>query len=158
MKILDMTAGNRAVWYNKKNPLALFLDLRPEMNPDIVCDIRALPAEVGSGFDLVILDPPHLNVGPTSHMAKRYGHWTTAHILSTVEGASKEAHRVTKPGALLALKWNDHSIRLQRVFDLMPHWEPLCGHLTKDGSTSKSQTYWCLMRRKGPPKPGGGHF
>lgn len=149
MKILDLSAGNRAVWYDKKNPLALFLDIRAEMNPDIVCDTKALPKEVGADYDLVVFDPPHVNCGKTSHMAKCYGHFTTKQILETVEGSAKEAHRVTKPNALMALKWNDHDIRLQRVFDLMPQWEPLFGHITKDGSTSKSQTYWCLLRRLG---------
>lgn len=47
--------------------------------------------------------------------------------------------RVTKQNALMALKWNNHDIKLQRVFDLMPQWEPLFGHLTKDGPGS--QTY-----------------
>lgn len=153
MRILDMTAGNRAIWYDKRNPLATFLDIRPEMKPDFICDIRSVPENVGSDFDLVVLDPPHLNVGATSHMSKRYGHFTTKEILSTIEGAAKEAFRLTKPTGLLALKWNDHSIRLQRVFDLMPQWQPLFGHLTKDGSTSKSQTYWSLMRKKPENNP-----
>lgn len=147
MKILDLSAGNRAIWYNKEHPLATYLDRRESVDPDIVCDTTAIPDSVGSGYDLVVFDPPHMNCGPNSHMSKRYGHHTTREILRTVEGTAKEAHRITKPNALMALKWNDHDIKLKRVFALMPQWEPLFGHITKDGSTSKSQTYWCLLRK-----------
>ena len=145
MKILDLSAGNRAIWYNKENSLATYLDKRPEVNPDIVCDTCNIPEEAGSGFDLVVFDPPHMNCGPNSNMSKCYGYHTTKQILETIEGTAKEAHRVTKDNALMALKWNDHDIRLQRVFDLMPQWEPLFGHITKDGPGSK--TYWTMLRR-----------
>lgn len=57
-----------------------------------------------------------------------------------------EAHRVGKRDALMALKWNNHDIKLERVLALMPQWEPLFGHLTKDGPGS--QTYWVMLRRK----------
>lgn len=145
MKILDLSAGNRAIWFNKNHPDAVYLDKRAECNPDIVCDTCAIPATAGSGFDLVVFDPPHMNCGPNSNMSKTYGYHTTAEILKTIEGTAKEAHRVTGSGALMALKWNDHDIKLQRVFDLMPQWEPLFGHLTKDGPGSK--TYWVMLRR-----------
>lgn len=145
MKILDLSAGNRAVWFNKNHPLAVYLDKRAEVNPTFVCDTRQIPNEVGSGFDLVVFDPPHMNCGPNSNMSKVYGYHTTADILDTVYGSGKEAHRVTKENALMALKWNNHDIKLQRVFDLLPYWEPLFGHLTKDGP--RSQTYWVMLRR-----------
>lgn len=147
MRILDLSAGNRAVWYNKNHPLALYLDIRPEMKPDIVCDTRKLPSEVGSGYDLVVWDPPHMNCGPKSNMAKNYGHWTTKQILDTIEETAKEVLRVTKPNALMAFKWNTHDIKLERVYNLMPDWEPLFGHLVKNGP--RSQTYWVMLRKRG---------
>jgi len=146
MKILDLSAGNRAIWFDKKNPLATFLDKRESVNPDIVCDTRSIPEIVGLEYDLVVWDPPHLNCGVNSNMSKTYGHHTTAEILDTIKGTGVEAWRVTKENALMALKWNTHDIRLQRVFDLLPNWEPLFGHLTKNGSSS--QTYWTMLRRK----------
>ncbi len=146
MKILDLSAGNRAIWFNKYHPDCLYLDARPEVMPDIVCDTKALPDPVGVDYDLVVFDPPHMNCGPNSNMSRVYGYHTTAQILETIQGTAIEAHRVTKPGALMALKWNDHDIRLQRVFELMPQWEPLFGHLTKDGPGSK--TYWSMLRRR----------
>lgn len=146
MKILDLSAGNRAIWYNKNHPSAVYIDKRAKVNPTIIADSRKLPFRTKK-FDLVVFDPPHMNCGPNSDMSARYGYHTTSEILDTIEKTAKEAHRVTRPNALMALKWNDHDIRLQRVFDLMPDWEPLFGHLTKDGSTSKSQTYWVMLRR-----------
>ena len=146
MKILDLSAGNRAIWFDKNHPLATFLDKRSEVNPTIVCDTKQIPTEAGDGFDLIVWDPPHMNCGPNSNMSKVYGYHTTKEVLDTIEGTAKEAHRVTREGALMALKWNDHDIALKRVFDLMPQWEPLFGHLTKDGPGSK--TYWAMLRRR----------
>ena len=145
MKILDLSAGNRAVWFNTKHPLATYLDRRPEVNPDIVCDTNSLPDPVGKDYDLVVFDPPHMNCGPNSNMSKVYGYHTTAHILELLEKTSNEAHRVTKENALMAFKWNNHDIKLERAFKLMIKWEPLFGHLTKDGP--RSQTYWVMLRR-----------
>lgn len=145
MKILDLSAGNRAVWFNKKHPLAIYLDKRAEVSPDIVCDTRSLPNKVGEEYDLVVFDPPHKNTGKNSNMAKVYGHHTTEEILDTIEKSAAEAHRVTKPDALMAFKWGCADIKLKRVLDLMYDWEPLFGHLTKDGP--RSQTYWVMLRR-----------
>ncbi len=83
-------------------------------------------------------------------MSIRYGHHTTAEILDTVEKTGREAHRVSAPNALMALKWNDHDISVKRVLDLLPQWEALFGNVVKtSGShdTSRSQTYWIMLRR-----------
>lgn len=146
MKILDLSAGRRAIWFNKNHPLAIYLDKRPEVQPTIVCNTNEIPPEVGDGFDLICWDPPHLNCGPNSNMSKVYGYHTTAEILATLEDTGFEAYRISKPNALMAFKWNTHDIKLQRVFDLLPGWEPLFGHLTKDGP--RSQTYWVMFKRK----------
>ena len=145
MKILDLSSGNRAIWFNKNHPLALYLDKRKSVKPDLVCDTTKIPTRAGSGFDLVVFDPPHVNCGKHSNMSKVYGHHTTAEILRTIKGTAKEAHRVTKKKALMALKWNNHDIRLERVFALMPQWEPLFGHLTMDGP--RCRTNWVMLRR-----------
>jgi hypothetical protein len=150
MKILDLSAGNRAIWFNKNHEDATYLDRRAEVNPTFVCDTRSIPSEVGENFDLVVFDPPHMNCGPNSNMSRVYGYHTTAHILDTVKETAKEAYRVAGSGALMALKWNDHDISLKRVFELMPQWEPLFGHLTKDGPGSK--TYWVMLRKTGETK------
>lgn len=148
MKILDLSAGNRAIWFNKKHPLATYLDKRESVKPDIVCDTRKIPKEAGSGYDLFVFDPPHMNCGPNSNMSKVYGYHTTKEILDTIQGTSNAARKIANPTALMALKWNDHDIKLERVLNLMPDWEPLFGHLTKDGPGSK--TYWVMLKLKDP--------
>ena len=59
MKILDLSAGKRAQWYSKKHPLTTYVDIRPEVEPDVVCDTRSLPFEDAT-FDLISFDPPHM--------------------------------------------------------------------------------------------------
>lgn len=147
MKILDLTAGNRAIWFDKNHPLVTYLDKRGSVNPTIICDIRNIPESVGSGFSLVVFDPPHMNCGPNSNMSKVYGYHTTAEILETVKLAGTEVHKITASNALMALKWNTHDIKLEKIFMLLGRnrWEPLFGHLTKDGP--RSQTYWVMLRR-----------
>ena len=146
MKILDMTAGNRAVWLTKSHHLVDYIDKRESVKPTFVMDSTKLPKEWKNKYNLVVLDPPHLNTGKNSNMAKCYGHHTTQEILDFVKGAGLEAHRVTKKNALMALKWNDHDIRLERVFKLLlPKWEPLFGHLTS--KNNRSQTFWVMLRR-----------
>ena len=152
MKILDLSAGNRAMWFDKKNPMATFLDKRESVNPTFVCDTTSIPEEVGSDFDLVVFDPPHENVGANGHMAKRYGHSTRAQIKETIEGSGREAHRVTKDSALMAFKWNDHAFTLDMVLELLwPYWEPLFGsHMrNRGGPAAKTQSFWVMLRRKG---------
>ena len=145
MKILDLSAGNRAIWYNKDHPLCTYLDKRAGVAPDFVCDTKNIPSVVGDDYDLVVWDPPHMNCGPNSNMSKVYGYHTTAEILETIKLTGSSVHKITRRDALMALKWNSHDIKLQRVLDLLPNWEPLFGHLTKNGP--RSQTYWAMLKR-----------
>jgi hypothetical protein len=134
---------------NKKHPDCLYLDIRPTVNPDLVCDTRALPKEVGSGYDLIVFDPPHVHMGKTSNMARVYGYHTTEEIRDTVMRSAKEAHRVSRGEALMAFKWNDHDMGLQYILSLMSDfWEPLFGHWTRNGPEARSQTYWVMLKRK----------
>ena len=149
MRILDLSAGNRAVWMNKKHPDALYLDIRPEVKPDIVCDTTNLPPEIGYNFNLIVFDPPHVNFGKNSNMARVYGYHTSEQIRDTVMGSAKEAHRVSSKDCLMAFKWNDHDMKLKYVLSLLSTWwEPLFGHWMRNGPESKSQTYWVMLRRK----------
>lgn len=152
MKILDMNAGNRAVWMNKKHPECLYLDIRPETEPDIVCDTRNLPEQVGCEYDLIVFDPPHCSFGPNSEMGKKYSHNNIEQIRDIIRGSGKEAHRVSKKEALMAFKWNDHDLKLHSVLNLISeYWEPLFGHWMRYGGFDPkkvSQTYWVMLRRK----------
>lgn len=150
MRILDLSSGNRAMWFDKNNPLVTFLDKRASVTPTYVCDTTAIPNEVGKDFDLVVFDPPHENVGAHGRMAKFYGHSTRAQIIETIKGSGRESHRVTKKGALMAFKWNDHAFTLDMVLELLKdYWTPLFGtHMrNRGGATAKTQSFWVMLKR-----------
>lgn len=151
MKILDLSAGQRAIWIQKDLDFVTFLDKRPEAKADYYCDTRAIPEEVGKGFDLIVFDPPHVNSGANGKMTARYGHFTAAEIRDLVAGTAREAHRVGKENALMAFKWNDHDQKLDTMLALMePYWMPLFGHHMRNrgGSSAKSQSYWVMLLRR----------
>ncbi len=68
MKILDLSAGRRAVWFDKEHRDATYIDIRPEVKPTLVADARALPPEIGQDFGLIVFDPPHVNFGANSNI------------------------------------------------------------------------------------------
>ena len=145
MRVLDLSAGNRAVWFDKAHPCATYIDIRPEVKPDIVADSRALPASIGGDYDLVVFDPPHKNSAATGNMVRNYGHWTAEQITEIIGETAKEAHRVVKDNGLMAFKWNEHTRKLTTVLALLaPYWEPLFGH----GVTHQQKgTSWVMLRR-----------
>lgn len=148
MKILDLFAGNRAMWFDRNNPLTTFIDKRAEVSPSIVADTRALPPEVGAGYDLVVFDPPHVNFGANAKMSKNYGHHTTADIRDIIAGSASEAYRVSRAGALMAFKWNDHDQKLAKVLELLqPYWLPLFGTTTAVRDKHACATYWVMLMR-----------
>lgn len=149
MRILDMSAGRRGIWFNKNHPDATYLDCRPEVNPDMVADTRKLPEVIGKGFGLVVFDPPHINFGKNGKMSKNYGHHTTAQIRDIIALSAFEAHRVSAKDAFMAFKWNTHDQPLQKVLALMAEWwEPLFGHKVSVRTMRASTTYWVMLRRK----------
>ena len=149
MKILDLTAGRRSIWFNKFHPLVTFLDHRAEVEPTILCDSGAIPAEAGVGYDLIVFDPPHTNIGKNGQMSSRYGSSTQAEIRKLVSACAREAFRVAKPEALMAFKWSNHGhISLEEVLSLMPGWEPLFGQKVSIRTKHASATWWTLLKRK----------
>ena len=148
LKILDITAGNRAIWFNKHFPGCTYVDARNEVSPDVLADSTCLPASVGEGYDLVVFDPPHKNNGANGGMTRVYGHWTAEQIRNLVRGGAAEAHRVTRPGALMSFKWNNHSNTLERALGwLAPYWTPLVGHGMIPQQRARSVTSWVLLLR-----------
>ena len=145
MRILDATAGNRAMWFNKSCPLTTFIDVRPEMKPDRVlsCTETDFPDE---SFDLIVFDPPHVNCGATSSMGKTYGHFTTAQIKELVKEAFLEFYRILKPSGFVAFKWNDHDTKLKTVLDMAdPLFVPLFGQVVATRTKHSSSTYWVVL-------------
>lgn len=154
MKIIDLSAGNRAVWFDRQYRDATYVDVRPEVEPDVVADATALPAEIGDGYTLVVFDPPHKNNGASGNMVRNYGHWTADDIRRIVVGTAKEAHRITAPDALMAFKWNDHTRKVHSVLAWMsPWWEPMFGHGARGQQRHASMTHWVMLRRRDLAQP-----
>ena len=150
MRILDLSAGNRAVWFDKHYPDATFVDIRPEVHPTVLADSRALGDAVGMEYDLIVFDPPHVNFSAGAQMSQTYGHHTTAQIRELIAATGQEAHRVSRIDALMVFKWNDHDQKLATVLALLsPWWEPLVGHKVAMRTKHASATTWALLRRKG---------
>lgn len=145
--ILDLSAGYRHVWHDKNREGVIFLDRRPECEPTVLCDTRALPFKTLTP-ELVVFDPPHEATG-NGKMSERYGVYPRRQeILDIVLRTAKEAARVCRTGTLMALKWNDHAWPLEGALGLMPDWEPLFGHGMRMPGRHKTQTSWVMLRRR----------
>lgn len=131
--ILDACCGSRMFWFDKHNPLVLFVDKRSEtltakdkdrirtidVKPDVIADFTNLPFEDNS-FYMVVFDPPYLKtLGETSWMAKKYGKlpkdWK-----SLIHDGFAECMRVLKPNGTLIFKWNESEIKSFRSFVRYP--------------------------------------
>ena len=154
--ILDATCGARMMWFDKHNPLALFVDKRevpPRMvgkgrnarkfsvDPDMIADFTSLPFEADS-FHLVVWDPPHLiRVGDEAYMAVKYGkldeHWR-----DTLRLGFKECMRVLKPYGTLVFKWSEVQVQAAEVIEAIGA-VPLFGHR----SGAKANTHWMVFMK-----------
>lgn len=156
-KILDVTCGDRTIWFQKHHPNAIYCDKRREewesvfgaaqkrrhlvIDPDVQCDFTDLPFESES-FALVVFDPPHIkNLTEKSWMKKAYGSlydgWE-----QMIHDGFYECMRVLKPDGVLVFKWSDISISTREVINAIGQ-EPLFGHR----SGKKMNTHWmCFMK------------
>lgn len=148
MLILDLSAGRRATWFVKQHDVVIHIDNQAEVKPDVVCSSLMLPFRDHT-FNFVVFDPPHVNLGGASKMAKRYSHMTTEDIRFLVLGTAQEARRVSKPNSLMAFKWNDHDTPLAKIFIFLEgFWEPLFGHSVSIRTRHSSNTYWAMLLRR----------
>jgi hypothetical protein len=160
MRILDLSAGARAMWFNKQHPDATFVDIRAEIAPisgngkpyktipaDVVCDTRRLPPEVGDGYDIVVFDPPHCSLTRSSKLGRLYGSFSKECIIETIQGTAREAHRVSVKDAMMIFKWAGKG--LDDVIKLMaPYWEPLLGQRhVRTCKCGIRGTHWIVLRR-----------
>lgn len=134
--VLDACCGSRMFWFDKQNPNAVFCDNRQgsetlldgrvlQVEPDILCDFKALPFPDES-FYLVVFDPPHLKrTGPNGWQAKTYGKLPTDWENELRRGFA-ECFRVLKPNGTLVFKWSEVQILLSAVLSLTPE-KPLFG-------------------------------
>ncbi len=137
--VLDVCCGSRMFWFDKKNPLAVFLDKRSEshtlcdgrsleIKPDQIADFTNLPFDE-SAFQLVVFDPPHIiKIGASSWMAKKYGR-LEGDWRSVIRLGFSECFRVLKTNGVLIFKWNEMDVKLKEVLELSSI-PPLFGHTT----------------------------
>lgn len=158
--ILDMTAGSRMFWWDKHNPLAIFMDRRVEsftvpdhshgrvdgtreieIAPDVQWDWAkdGLPYDDGS-FSLVVFDPPHLiRAGKTSWLARKYGVLADTWPQDLKRGMD-EAMRVLVPFGTVVFKWNDDQIPLSKVLKAIGR-KPIFGD-------KKAKTHWLVFMKE----------
>lgn len=150
--ILDACCGARMMWFDKSNPLTLFMDCRDEeltlcdgrkldVHPDVIADFTDMPFESNS-FRLVVFDPPHLlRLGKNAWMAKKYGvllpTWKT-----DLKTGFDECMRVLETFGILIFKWNEQQISITEILNIFGQ-KPLFGH--RSGRSGK--TIWmCFMK------------
>jgi SAM-dependent methyltransferase len=151
-EILDVCCGGRMFWFDKNNPVAVYMDNREfeedlcngqhfVVKPDIVGDFRNIPFD-DETFSLVVFDPPHLlRAGEQSWLAKKYGRLNNNWRDDLAKGF-EECFRVLKKNGVLVFKWNETDIKTSDIIKLSPI-PPLFGH--KSGKVSKTQ-WMCFIK------------
>ena len=156
-RILDVTCGDRTIWFQKHEPHTIYCDVRREewegvfgktqkrrhlvIDPDIQCSFTDLPFDDDS-FNLVVFDPPHVkNLSDKSWTKKAYGSlydgWE-----QMIHDGFRECMRVLKVGGTLDFKWSDISVSTREIINVIGQ-EPLFGHR----SGKKMNTHWmCFMK------------
>jgi len=154
--ILDATAGYRMMWFNKKHPNCIYLDQRPECEPDIVGDFRDLKEFPDETFKLIVWDPPHILRGSykscISDMSKNFGLLRPETWTWDLSKGFVELWRVLKQYGILIFKWSTSYISSAQILKLFPE-KPLFYQVSSNkykslkGKSKKSQTLWfCFMK------------
>jgi 23S rRNA G2069 N7-methylase RlmK/C1962 C5-methylase RlmI len=150
--ILDACCGSKMFWFDKENPRVHFNDLRKKKT--VLCDGRVLEICPHTQYDfkklkfkkntfhLVVFDPPHLkSAGRKGWQALKYGS-LGADWKSELKQGFWECFRVLKPNGVLIFKWNEHSIKVKDVLDVLGA-EPLFGHRTMQNN----KTLWLTFMK-----------
>ena len=153
--ILDAACGGRMWWYDKQHDNTIYVDRRTapkghlsisanhSINPDYIMDFTDLEFEDES-FHLVLFDPPRIIRGPksdNSNFVKCYGrldeNWEDA-----ISQGFRECWRVVKPNGTVVFKWNESSISLKSVLELLPV-QPLVG--SRPGGRRLDKTHYLVF-------------
>lgn len=154
--ILDACCGSRMFWFDKNNPIVVYMDNRQMeieltdsssksgkrtlmIKPDIIADFTEMPFK-SSSFKVVSFDPPHLKtLGQNSWMALKYGvlkgNWR-----KMISDGFDECFRVLEDYGVLVFKWNESEVKVSEILSLIPY-KPLFGHTTG----RQSKTIWMLF-------------
>lgn len=155
--ILDATAGYRMMWFNKNHPNAIYLDQRPECEPNVIGDFTDLSQFPDNCFQLIIFDPPHFfeknGLAPETSLCRRFGALKVETWQTDLRKAFIEFFRVLKPLGVLVLKWTNARLPSSKIIELSPY-PPIVYQVSssrkKAGARSGSdeiRTLWfCFMK------------
>jgi len=121
--ILDATAGFRSMWFNKEHPNCLYVDQRPECEPDLVADHKDLSQVPDNTFKLIVYDPPHIiksNGVNNQNTLRLFGYLKAETWQSDLKESFEELWRVLAPYGVLLFKWNNCSAQSNDVIKLFP--------------------------------------
>jgi hypothetical protein len=137
-------------WYNKQNPLTVFMDCREvdqiccdgrhiRVSPDVVADFRHMPFP-DEHFKVVVFDPPHLiYCGDNSWLAQKYGKLPIVWQPYLAEGFD-ECWRVLEFGGVLVFKWSETDIPASEIVKVFGR-APLIWHKY----AKNNGTHWMLF-------------
>jgi SAM-dependent methyltransferase len=149
--VLDVCCGGKAMWFDRQDGRALYLDRRREtvteilpgrnqevvINPDMLACFTDLPFPDNS-FALVVMDPPHVQREEMlGNITKRYG-CLNGDWREMLRKGFSECFRVLRPEGTLIFKWSSVQFALKDILPLaLPH-KPLFGHQ----SGKRMNTHW----------------
>jgi hypothetical protein len=165
--ILDACCGMKYMWYNKKHPNTIYMDIRKEekgfnknrpfdeVKPDIQGDFTNLPRELkDKKFKLIVWDVPHFKGRKlTVNLTKCYGVLNPETWQSDINKGFLELWNVLDDYGVLLFKFSDYHIKFKDILKQIPE-EPLFYNITN--STGRSDVKWfCFMKIPEETKQGG---
>ncbi len=158
--LIDITAGNRAMWKNKHENGVVFIDKRRNVKPkpDVVAVWAALPFKDGA-FDGGVFDPPQMLYKSKGkpmgfNFEERYGILNRETWEADLSGAVRELLRVIIPGGRILFKWNDNHVSVKRLLACLPVQPVSAASLAasrgvrRPGSTEPRSKTWYLQFQK----------
>jgi len=146
--ILDACCGYRMMWFDKRHKNTLYMDIRKEVNPDIIKDYTNI-SDLGK-FKLIVFDPQFRTEkdGCPKGFIKSYGALLKSDWKITFNKAVKELWAHLEDYGVLIFKWNDAKIKKEFALQSFLPLKPLFGQVTTGEKGKKDKkTYWfCFMK------------
>jgi len=166
--ILDATAGNRMIWNIKKSPYVLWIDIEPEVEPDLILDCTNTNF-LDKQFRMIFFDPPHSygrtkNTGiyQTPSAKIRFEKWgsrggyygfdkypTKTALLSFIHKAQEEFYRILDDYGVLWFKWAEIHATLDAILPLFKKWNLMMKiEVAFQGKVKGNTTWWVMFMKK----------
>lgn len=108
--------------FDKHNPHVLYIDKRPECEPDQIANFTDLPFP-DKRFKLIVFDPPHIiqtySENP-SGMSNRFGYLQPETWQSEIKKGFEELWRVLDDYGVLIFKWANTHASSDRILEMLP--------------------------------------